>query len=96
MQMLVGKLSLFTAAYATGHSYLVIAGVLSSAIAVFFYIRIILMLFFRDATNDSVSVVIPSIFTRIAIGISAVVTLVLGIAPSLLLDSAIKFSQFLR
>lgn len=92
----VGKLSLFTAAYATGHSYLVIAGVLSSAIAVFFYIRIILMLFFRDATNDSVSVVIPSIFTRIAIGISAVVTLVLGIAPSLLLDSAIKFSQFLR
>ena len=92
----VGKFSLFTSAYVTGHTYLVIAGVLSSAIAVFFYARIILMLFFAQGSNDSVSVVIPSILTRIAIGISAAVTLILGIAPSLLLNSAVSFAQFLR
>lgn len=92
----VGKFSLFTAAYVTGNTYLVIAGVLSSAIAVFFYARIILMLFFTESNSDSVSVVIPSILTRVAIGISAIVTLVLGIAPSLLLNSAVSFAQFMR
>jgi NADH:ubiquinone oxidoreductase subunit 2 (subunit N) len=38
--------------------------VLSSAIAVFFYLRLILILFFADETSGSVSVVIPSILTR--------------------------------
>ena len=92
----VGKLSLFTAAYATGHTYLVIAGVLSSAIAVFFYIRIALILFFTDSKSDSVSVVIPSFLTQIAIAISAIATLIFGIAPSLLLNTAVSFAQFLR
>jgi NADH-quinone oxidoreductase subunit N len=92
----VGKFSLFTSAYVTGHTYLVIAGVLSSAIAVFFYSRVVLMLFFAEAKNDSVSVVIPSILTQIAIAICAAVTLILGVAPSLLLNGAVSFAQFLR
>ena len=93
----VGKFGLFTSAYVTGHVYLVIAGVLSSAIAVFFYARIILMLFLSDPIGDTaVSVVIPSIMTRIAIGACAVITLLLGVWPSLLFNSAITFAQFLR
>jgi geranylgeranyl pyrophosphate synthase len=84
----VGKFGLFTSAYVTGHIYLVIAGVLSSAIAVFFYARIVLMLFFADATTETaVSVVIPSTMTRIAIGICAAATLVLGVAPTLVFNS---------
>jgi len=70
--------------------------VLSSAIAVFFYLRLILMLFFADATNDSVSVVIPSILTRIAISITAIATVILGVAPSLLFNVAQNFAYFLR
>ena len=92
----VGKFSLFSAAYESGNIYLVIAGVVSSAIAVFFYLRIILMLFFTDSNSDSVSVVIPSILTRIAIAISAIATLLLGVAPSLLLNAAQSFASFLR
>jgi NADH-quinone oxidoreductase subunit N len=92
----VGKFTIFSAAYESGNIYLVVAGVLSSAIAVFFYLRIILMLFFADATNDSVSVIIPSLLTRISITISALVTIILGIAPSLLLDVAQNFAYFLR
>ena len=92
----VGKFSLFAAAYESGNIYLVIAGVLSSAIAVFFYIRIILMLFFSNAESDTVSVIIPSIRTRVAIAISALVTIILGVAPSLLLNSAQTFANFLR
>jgi NADH-quinone oxidoreductase subunit N len=92
----VGKFAIFSAAYESGNIYLVVAGVLSSAIAVFFYLRIILMLFFADATNDSVSVVIPSILTRISITASAVITIILGIAPSLLLNIAQNYAFFLR
>jgi NADH-quinone oxidoreductase subunit N len=54
------------------------------------------MLFFTDSNSDSVSVVIPSILTRIAIAISAIATLVLGVAPSLLLNAAQSFASFLR
>ncbi len=92
----VGKFSIFSAAYESGNIYLVVAGVLSSAIAVFFYLRVILMLFFADSTNDSVLVVIPSILTRISISICALITIVLGIAPSLLFDIAQDFAYFLR
>jgi len=60
--------------------------VLSSAIALFFYLRVVLMLFFQEAPTDGVSVVIPSIMTRIAIGVCAVMTLILGVYPSLLLN----------
>jgi NADH-quinone oxidoreductase subunit N len=92
----VGKFSIFSAAYESGNIFLVVAGVLSSAIAVFFYLRVILMLFFADATNDSISVVIPSILTRISITISAVFTILLGVAPSLVFDIAQDFAYFLR
>ena len=92
----VGKFSIFSAAYESGNIYLVVAGVLSSAIAVFFYLRVILMLFFVDSKTDSISVVIPSILTRISISICALVTIILGIAPSLLFDIAQNFAYFLR
>jgi NADH-quinone oxidoreductase subunit N len=92
----VGKFSLFSAAYASNASYLVIAGALSSAIAVFFYLRVILMLFFTEGGNDSVSVVIPSVLTKVGIAISAVVTIVLGVYPALLINSAISYAHFLR
>jgi len=92
----VGKFSIFSAAYESGNIYLVVAGVLSSAIAVFFYLRVMLMLFFTDSTNNSISVVIPSILTRISISICALLTIILGIAPSLLFDIAQDFAYFLR
>ena len=92
----VGKFAIFSAAYESGNIFLVVAGVLSSAIAVFFYLRVILMLFFADSNNDSISVVIPSILTRISISICALMTIVLGIAPSLLFDIAQDFAYFLR
>ena len=75
---------------------MVVVGVLASAIAVFFYLRIILMLFFADASNDSVSVVIPPLLTRVAIFLSAIVTILLGLAPSILFDVAQNFAYFIR
>jgi NADH-quinone oxidoreductase subunit N len=92
----VGKFAIFSAAYKSGNISLVVVGVLASAIAAFFYIRVIIMMFFTDPANDSVSVVIPSIKSKISISASALISLVLGIAPSLLLTTAGNFASFIK
>ena len=92
----IGKFSIFSAAYQGGNMSIVVVAALASAIALFFYLRIVLMLWFTDPANDSVTVVIPSILTRIAIFVTAVATIVLGLVPSLVLNSANHFATFLH
>jgi len=92
----IGKFAIFSAAYQSGNIALVVTGVLASAIAAFFYIRVIIMVFFTDPVNDSVSVIIPSIKSRISITVATVISAVLGVAPSLLLNVAENFSTFIK
>ncbi len=92
----VGKFAIFSAAYQSGNIGLVVVGVLSSAIAAFFYIRVIIMMFFSDPQNDSVSIIIPTVKSRIAISTATITSAVLGIAPSLLLNSATNFANFIK
>jgi NADH-quinone oxidoreductase subunit N len=92
----VGKFAIFSAAYQSGNIGLVVVGVLSSAIAAFFYIRVIIMMFFSDPQNDSVSIIIPTVKSRIAISTATITSAVLGIAPSLLLNSATSFANFIK
>lgn len=92
----VAKFSIFSAAYESGNTAILITGVLSSAIAAFFYLRVIVLMFFKDPIEDGTSVVIPSIFTRISILVSLVVTLLLGVFPAPLLDFIAQNASFLR
>jgi len=92
----IGKFSIFSAAYQSGNLALVIAGVLTSAIAAFFYIRVIIMMFFTDPENDSVSVIIPTVKSRISIALATVITLILGVLPSIVLNVATDFANFLK
>lgn len=92
----IGKFAIFSAAYESGNIALVVVGVLASAIAAFFYIRVIIMMFFTDPVNNSVSVIIPSIKSRVSIIISAVISITLGIAPSFLLTTADNFANFIK
>jgi NADH-quinone oxidoreductase subunit N len=92
----IGKFAIFSAAYKSGNISLVVVGVLSSAIAAFFYIRVIIMMFFTDPINDSVSVIIPSVKSRIAIILATVISVVLGVMPSLLLNAATTYANFIK
>jgi NADH-quinone oxidoreductase subunit N len=83
-----GKFAVFQAAVAGGAVGLVIVGVLSSAIAAFFYVRVIVLMFFSDPAPDAPSVVTPSLFTSAAVTVGAVATLVFGIVPQPLLNLA--------
>ena len=92
----IGKFSIFSAAYESGSLPILIAGVLSSAIAAFFYIRVIVLMFFKDPVEDGTSVVIPSALTTITIAFSAIVTLVLGVFPAPLINFIQSTAIFLR
>ena len=83
-----GKFAVFQAAEAGGATPLVIIGVLSSAIAAFFYVRIIVLMFFSDPVPDGPALVVPSALTGTAVAIGAAVTLFLGIVPGPILDLA--------
>jgi NADH-quinone oxidoreductase subunit N len=83
-----GKFAVFQAAVAGGATPLVIIGVLSSAIAAFFYVRVIVLMFFSDPVEDGPEVVVPSLFTGTAVGFGVVSTLVLGIVPGPVLSLA--------
>jgi NADH-quinone oxidoreductase subunit N len=83
-----GKFAVFQAAVGGGATPLVIVGVLSSAIAAFFYVRVIVLMFFSDPVPDGPAVVVPSVFTGTAVAVGAVATLVLGIVPGPVLSLA--------
>ena len=92
----IGKFTIFSAAYESGNTGVVVIGVLSSAIAAFFYIRVIVMMFFADPDDDSVAVEIPSIFTSVTIWFSALATIAMGVFPTPLLNAISSLATFLR
>jgi NADH-quinone oxidoreductase subunit N len=82
-----GKFVVFRAAYHSAAPLVVIA-LIGSAIAAFFYLRIVVMMFFAEPAEDGPSVVIPSALSSIAITVGTGATLVLGVFPQPLLDLA--------
>jgi NADH-quinone oxidoreductase subunit N len=83
-----GKFAVFQAAIAGGALPLVIVGVLSSAIAAFFYVRVIVLMFFSDPAPGGPAVVTPGLFTGVAVAFGVITTLVFGIVPQPLLSLA--------
>ena len=84
----VGKFAVFQAAIAGGDLALVVVGVVSSAIAAFFYARVIVLMFFSDPVPDGPVVAVPSVFTGTAVGVGALSALVFGIVPEPVLSLA--------
>jgi NADH-quinone oxidoreductase subunit N len=91
-----GKFAVFSAAVSGGASVLVVIGVLASAVAAFFYIRVIVLMYFSDPAADGPTVAVPSVLTQVAVTAGVVVTFLLGVAPQPLLDLADRASVFLR
>ncbi|MFA9446234.1 NADH-quinone oxidoreductase subunit N [Egicoccus sp. AB-alg6-2] len=83
----IGKLVVFQAGVAAGHTWLVVVGVVSSVIAAFFYLRLAGMMFLEDADERRG---LPLVTTGLSAGVSVAATLVLflGIQPQLLLQLA--------
>jgi NADH-quinone oxidoreductase subunit N len=96
----VGKWAVFTVALSAGAWPVVIAAILCSIVAVFFYVRVIVLMFFTDgdaeAHGEVASVAKPSALTSGTILVGVAATLVLGVVPGPVLDLAAHAGQFVR
>jgi NADH-quinone oxidoreductase subunit N len=90
----VSKFAVFKAAGEGGAIPLVIVGVIASAIAAYFYVRVIVLMFFTDPPSDAPEVVNPSSLTVATVTVAAAVTFALGALPQPLLDFATGSALF--
>jgi NADH-quinone oxidoreductase subunit N len=91
-----GKWAVFTSAVSGGAWPLVVVAVVLSAVAAFFYARVIVVMFFSDPVGEGPVVMNPSILTTIVIAVGLGVTVVLGVFPGPVLDLAATAGQFIR
>lgn len=92
----IAKFGVFSASIAAGNVWLVVIAVIASLISAFFYARVIVVMFFAEPNDDTASVVVPSVFTTIALAAAATVTIVLGIVPQPLLELVANADVFVR
>jgi NADH-quinone oxidoreductase subunit N len=67
---------------------LVVLGVIASAIAAFFYVRVIVLMFFSEPAADGPSIAVPTTGTVAVIALSLLVTVGVGVFPQPMLDLA--------
>jgi NADH-quinone oxidoreductase subunit N len=89
-----GKFYIFKAALDAGLVWLTVLGLLTSAVAAYYYLRIVVVMYMREPAEAAASVPPLGGALSIALWISAIGTLWLGIFPSMLLDFAQKASLF--
>jgi NADH-quinone oxidoreductase subunit N len=91
-----GKFALFTAAIDGGAWPLVVVGVVASAVAAFFYVRVIVLMYFSEPLPEGPVVAIPSIMTTAALAVTVVVTIALGVLPDSVLHLANSAGFFVQ
>lgn len=85
----VGKFQVFAAAVSGDLAWLAVVGVIASAMAVFFYVRLIVLMFFTEpegTAGETTTVVRTDGYTAVAIAVAAVGTVALGVLPGAALD----------
>jgi NADH-quinone oxidoreductase subunit N len=85
----IGKWYLFNAAVAAGDYGLAIIGVLTSVVSVYFYLRVVVMMYMSDETSTAV-VTQPSAASMFALAVPTAATFYLGLLPTRVLDLAIQ------
>ncbi len=88
----IGKWYIFSAAIQEGHYGLAIVGVLSSVVSVFFYLRIVVMMYMTDEGTVPAR---PAISTAAmaGLGLAMLATFYLGVLPTRVIDYALQSIQ---
>jgi len=90
------KFAVFGAALGGDQVWLVIAGVVTSMLLAFPYLRVVVMMWLSEPAEQSPTVSIPGAYTSAALMIGVVATLLLGVWPAPLLDLANSAAEFIR
>ena len=85
----IGKWYLFSAAVSAGDYGLAIIGVLTSVVSVFFYLRVVVMMYMSDHPSRA-PVTVPSTASICALAVPTVAIFYLGLLPSRVLQLALE------
>jgi NADH-quinone oxidoreductase subunit N len=94
----IGKFTVFSAAVSGGAAPLAVVGVLVSAASVFFYVRIIVLMYFTDDVEASAAAgttVVKGRLTGVVVGVCAALTVLLGVFPSPVLELVQQAAKFI-
>ena len=81
------KLSIFYAAIQGGYYWLAIIGILNSAVAAYYYLRVVVIMYMREPEGELKSAVAsPILWAGIALALAG--TILLGILPGDILEAA--------
>jgi NADH-quinone oxidoreductase subunit N len=84
----VGKFYLFGAAVRGGYVWLAVIGVLNSAVAAYYYLRLIVFMYMREPDRGMPTVMVPSVAGCLALGVALWGVVQLGVLPAPLFDLA--------
>jgi NADH-quinone oxidoreductase subunit N len=83
----IAKWYVFTAAIKAGYLWLAIIGVLTSVISVFFYLRVVVMMYMTPTETPARFPAVPAV-AGAALAVSAILIVYLGVLPTRVLDWA--------
>jgi NADH-quinone oxidoreductase subunit N len=90
------KFGVFAAAIKADQTWLVIAGVITSAVLAFPYLRVVVLMWLSEPGETTPAVSLPGALTAAAVTIGVAMTLLLGVVPQPLLDIAESAVPFVR
>jgi NADH-quinone oxidoreductase subunit N len=73
----------------------VVVGVIASGIAAYFYVRVIVAMFFSDSPDDAPALAPAGPVSIAVVGLTLLITFILGTMPQPLLDLADHAARFL-
>jgi NADH-quinone oxidoreductase subunit N len=91
-----GKFYIFKAALESDLIWLTILGLLNSAVAAFYYLRILVVMWFQEPGEAAIDAPEASFGVKAVLVGSAIATLALGIVPSLVLDYATRSANIFK
>ncbi|GGK21039.1 NADH-quinone oxidoreductase subunit N [Pilimelia terevasa] len=90
------KFAVFGAAVEGDQAWLVVAGVVTSMVLAFPYLRVVVLMWLSEPGEQTPSVSIPGLATSMALAVGVLATALLGVAPQPVLDLTDTAAQFLR
>lgn len=92
----VGKFAVFSAAVAAGGTVAVVVAALASAVAVYLYAKVIVLLYFHEPGAGSAAISRPGPLVAVVIAAAGLVTVGAGVLPGPLLGLATQAASFLQ
>jgi len=83
----IGKFYIFGAAVQQGHVWLAVIGVMASLVSVYYYLRVVVLMYMRPAPSEAPFLIPANAAITVALGLAVIGILFLGIYPGPLYDT---------